>query len=299
MKDKVNILTPVGRIVSGDCFQGNDKDAEGRPLVVKSGPNMGQPRMNFYIGVAIAKTEPEFEAVRQQIYQVAQKEFPHLFDANGTCLNPEFAFKITDGDSPRPNTKGKRPCDQEGYPGHWILNFSNGFAPKCYTSGGAQEITDSNALKRGYYVRVYASIKGNESNSQPGIYLNHSMVELIGYGEEIISGPSGIDVFGGKPAAMPPGASTTPIAGEPIASQAPAAPTPGGTMAPAAPTPGGTMAPAAPTPGGTMAPPQIPQPAPEALEPPVKYSHEGVSYTKEQLLGYGWNEQQIESLPRA
>lgn len=283
MNDTVNILTPVGRLVSGDCFQGNDKDAEGRPLVVKSGPNAGQPRISFYMGVAIPKTDPEFAALETTLKQVAQKEFPQFFDAQGNCINPQFAFKITDGDSQLPNSKGRKPCDQEGYKGNWILNFSNGFAPKCYSKGGAEELLDSSSIKKGYYIRVYASVKGNGSNQQPGIYLNHSMVELIGYGEEIISGPSGSDIFGGKPATLPNGASATPLAGAPI----PQAAVPGAAMQPPA------------VPGAAMQPPAIPQPAPEVLEPPVKYNVQGNVYTKQQLLDAGWSDQQIEALPKA
>ena len=42
-KDLVEILTPVGRIVQGSCFEAKTHDLQGNPLVVKTGPNAGQP----------------------------------------------------------------------------------------------------------------------------------------------------------------------------------------------------------------------------------------------------------------
>ena len=198
MSKVTEILTPVGRLVQGDCFEPQTTDAEGRPLVVKHGPNAGQPRVDYFMAIAIPKTDPGFDALYQTIYNEARQSFPSLFDAQGNCINPKFAFKVTDGDSQVPNTRGTKPCDREGFPGHWILNFSGGYAPKCYTAGGAELITDPNMIKRGYYIRIYGSVKGNGSQQQPGIFLNHSMVELVGYGEEIVSGPDGSAISAGN-----------------------------------------------------------------------------------------------------
>ena len=177
MTDRTEILTPVGRLVMGDCFKGFDKDADGRPLLIKNGPNIGKPFTNYFMAIAIPKTDPDYAELWATIYNVARASFPQLFDAAGNCVNPEFAYKIVDGDSTIPNTKGKRPCDKEGFPGNWILNFSGGFAPKCYTAGGQEMLTDRESIKRGYFIRISGSVSGNESQSKPGIYLNQSMVE--------------------------------------------------------------------------------------------------------------------------
>ena len=220
--EKVTFLTPVGRIVSGDVFKGNDKDAEGRPLTIKNGPNAGQPRKEYFIGLAIPKTDAAWPALEKLIKDTARAAFPAMFDASGNCINPKFAFKITDGDSQVPNSNGKKPCDREGYPGHWVLHLSSGFAPKCFARGGEEAITDESMIRRGYYVRVFGSVRGNGSQQQPGVFLNHSMVELVGYGVEIVVGPSAASVFGeAAPAALPAGASATPLA--PATSPAPAA----------------------------------------------------------------------------
>ena len=55
MSQEIKILLPVGRIVGGSLYKGQDKDAEGHPLVVKTGPNAGQARVRYYVGYAIPK----------------------------------------------------------------------------------------------------------------------------------------------------------------------------------------------------------------------------------------------------
>ena len=203
---KIEFLTPVGRLVAGSPFESNTKDAEGRPLVVKNGPNAGQPRVEYYIGVAIPKTDAGYNELYGILRGAAQGAFPNMFGADGACINPKFSFKITDGDSAVPNTKGVAPNTKEGYKGHWIINLSNGFPPTCYTLGAKELIVDRSMIKKGYYVRVYGDVKSNGSLQQPGIFLNFSMVELVGHGEEIHSGPDGAAVFGGQPAgALPAG----------------------------------------------------------------------------------------------
>jgi len=297
------ILTPAARLVMGDCFEPQTKDAEGNPLVIKNGPNIGKPRVDYYLGVAIPKTDPGYNDIWAKIHGKARESFPSLFDASGNCLNPAFAFKVIDGDSQQPNSKGKKPCDREGFPGHWILNFSGGFAPKCYNrdgTGNLVQVVDPNMIKRGYYVRVYGSVKGNGSAQQPGVFLNHSMVELVGYGEEIFTGPSGDQVFGGTPVALPVGASATPLAS---ATPAPVGMAPAPVVAPApvavAPAP---VAPAVPTPAAVAPAPAVPgaiAPAPEFLDPgEQKVNANGTVYTINQLKTAGWSDEQIAPLPR-
>lgn len=268
-----DFLTPVGRLVAGDAFQPQDKDADGKPLVIKTGPNAGQPRTQFFLGLAIEKTNPEWPPLEQAIRQVARESFPQLFDASGNCIAPSFAFKIIDGDSQIPNTKGTKPCEKEGYAGHWVLQIGSSYAPKIYDAGGKVELTSPNDLKRGYYIRVTGTIKGNGSNQNPGVFLNPRMVERVGYGPEIISGPSAEEVFSKPAAAMPTGMSQTPPA-----------PHPSSTMQPSPPAP-------APDPAFTAAPP--PAQAEQA------YLVNGQRLTHSQLAGAGWTPEQIATLPPA
>jgi len=310
MTSITNILTPVGRLVQGDCFEAQTKDAEGNPLTIKFGANAGQPRVDYYMGIAIPKTDPGWAETWGLIHGVARASAPSLFDASGNCVSPKFAFKIIDGDSVVPNTKGKKPCEREGFPGNWILNFSGGFAPKCYTAGGETLINDPQMLKRGYYVRIYGSVKGNGSTQQPGIFLNHTMVELVGYGEEIVIGQSGDAVFGASPAAaLPAGASATPLAGSAPLAQGPA-------MAPPAQGPAQGPAMAPPAQGPAQAPPSNVAPAPDFLQGPapatapapapapapaeVKYlDANGTPWTEAELVDVGYSVPQIHALPRA
>ena len=133
MSQRVNITSPVGRIVMGSLYDPSTTDAEGKPLVVKTGPNAGQPRVNYFFALAIPKgAEPHWAHTPwgQQIWNVGNQAFPNA------AQSPAFAWKIEDGDSQIPNKKGRKPCDNEGWRGHWILKFSGGFAPKVYQQEG-------------------------------------------------------------------------------------------------------------------------------------------------------------------
>ena len=198
-----NILTPVGRIVSGGPGYKNTKNMAGQPLTDRN----GNPRFEVFIGLAIPKTDPGVDALIQQIKNEGRQSMPQ--QAN----SPNFAWKIIDGDSDIPNASGRAPRDKEGYAGHWVFKFSSGFESKCYTAGGAERIADPETIKTGDYIRIAGSVKGNNSATNPGVFLNHHMIEFIGHGEPISSGPDAASVFGSAPAAnVPPAASPTPVA---------------------------------------------------------------------------------------
>ena len=206
-----NLLTPVGRMVAGSMYNPNTTDYQGNPLTTKTGPNAGQPRQEYFFAVAIQKGQEQHWSQTewgQIISQVGFAGFP-----NGEAQNrQDFAWKITDGDSTTPNRNNVAPCSKEGYPGHWVLAFSSSFAPRLYNGDGTQQLTDVDAIKNGYYIQVSGSVEANGNTNNPGIYLNHSMVALAGYGEEIHSGPDPLSVgFGGQP--LPAGASATPLGG--------------------------------------------------------------------------------------
>lgn len=246
-----NILTPVGRMVAGSVYEANTTDFQGNPLTVKTGPNAGQPRSEFFFAVAIQKGgETAWWETQwgQEIFQVAAQAWP-----NGEYGRPDFSWKIEDGDSTVPNKRNVAPCTKEGYPGHWVLKFSSGYAPGLYTMVHCAEplqLVEPNAVMPGYYIQVAGSVAGNNNSSNPGIYLNHSMVCLMGYGDRIIGGPDASAVgFGG---ALPPGATTAP----PAAS---------GGFNPAMPQAAPTQPQAAPTavpPAAPVAPPVAPMAAP-------------------------------------
>ena len=108
-KDNLEILFPPGRAVQGDFYKPRDKDATGAPLVVKNGPNKGQPRVDYYFAVAIPKTpgvthwaseahpDPRIGDWGARIWNFGHTAWP-----NGQAQRPDFAWKIEDGDSTVP-----------------------------------------------------------------------------------------------------------------------------------------------------------------------------------------------------
>lgn len=315
MSQRINITSPVGRVVMGSLYNPSTTDAEGKPLVVKTGPNAGQPRVNYFFALAIPKgAEPHWAHTPwgQQIWGVGNQAFPNA------AQSPAFAWKIEDGDSQIPNKKGRKPCDNEGWKGHWILKFSGGFAPKVYQQEGAGyvQVMQKDFCKPGYFVEVAFSVEGNGSQSQPGVYLNHSMVCFRAYGQEIQFGPDVASAgFGASP--LPAGASMTPPAGaipmpQPAAAGVPGMPPAPGVMpgmpqglpqvpgvAPLPLPPAGSVpmpsapVPVTPNPGFV----QVPPPAPVPMAPPaapvrqMTPAAQGIPY--ESYVAQGWTDAQL------
>ena len=149
--ESTNLTTPVGRLVMGSLYRPNTTDAEGRPLLIKNGPNAGQPRSEYYFALAIPKGTEQSWAQTEwgaAIYNTGVRAFPQ-----GQYQKPDFAWKIEDGDSTIPNQKGRKNVDREGHKGHWILKFSSGNAPKVFNADGTQAITEPGAVKTGITCR--------------------------------------------------------------------------------------------------------------------------------------------------
>lgn len=280
------LMTPVGRFISGNLYTPNDKDYQGNPLVIRSGPNQGQPRVEYTVGIAIEKKgEPHWAETDwgKIIWTVGHAAFPQ-----GQAQRDDFSWKITDGDSTKMNKNNRRPCDQEAYPGHWILWFSGAFAPKAVNADGSQPLSEQNAIRPGYYIQVFGNVNGNSNNNNPGVYLNHQIVALAGYGKEIISGPDASKVGFGQNVQAPVGMSTTPVGGMQMpatgSASAPAVPAP---VAPPVATP-----PIQPDPAFMRAP--APPSAPVAPQQPThQMTPKAGNYTYEQLAGAGWTDEAL------
>lgn len=277
----IEITTDVGRFVQGNLYKPNDKDANGKPLVVKSGPNIGQPRKEYYAAVAVPKrgeTHWNQTPWGAKIWNEAALSWPQ-----GQYQNRDFAWKITDGDSTEPNKKGKKPCDSVGFPGHWILRFSGGFAPQIYNADGTQKIVEENAVKPGYFIQINGTIESNKNTTNPGVYLNHRLIAFAAYGEEIHQGPDAAEVgFGGGQ--LPPGASAAPVSG----GFTPAPALQGGYTPPPVATPGYAAPTALPLPAVPMAPP----PNPAILQAPIapQMTPKAAGATYDQMRGAGWTD---------
>lgn len=239
--------TPVGRMVGGSLYRPKTTNSKGEPLVYKTGAKKGQPRPDFSFGVAYPKTPGvqhwASEPWLQPVWALAHAAFPQ-----GQANHPTFSFKITDGDSQVPNKNMRRPCDQEGYPGHWVIWFSSTQAPKVTNADGSTYIHEQDAVKPGYYVQVFCSVTDNKPSETPGLYWNPFYVALAGYGPEIMGGPELAQAKFGQGVALPAGASSTPLAAAGVP----------------APVPGVPMPPPVP-----MAPPPVPNPGSVPVAPPA------------------------------
>lgn len=308
----IDVVFPVGRIVQGSLYTPQEKDLQGNPLTIKTGPNKGQPTKKWFFAVSYAKTQAHWgsEEWGKAIWAYGFQQWPSIIDRATGLLPATFAWKIEDGDSAIPNKNGRKNCDREGFPGHWVVSFSSSFAPKVFTSTG-DPILEPNAVKVGYFVVVRGSIQSNENTTNPGIYMNHGMVGFVGYGPEIHQGPNPKDVFKGG-YALPAGASAVPVG---TAALPAAAPTPGGALPP--PPPGNVPPPSAPAPApaptavqpnpGFIAPPvpgavpapggAPPPPATAAVPPPpasgpqMTAAANGVTYA--QFIAGGWTDAQL------
>jgi hypothetical protein len=279
MSDAVPFTTAVGRLVQGSLYKPSTTDMEGKPLVIKTGPNAGQARVDYYFAVAIPKgTETHWSMTSwgKVIWDVGHRDWPA-----GQADAPTFAWKIRDGDSTIPNKAGTRPVDQEGFKGCWVVSFSSSYAPKLFTTMGQKTpvpYTEDGAIRPGYFVEVAANVAGNGVALNPGVFINHSMVNLRAYGPEIVFGPDPEDAgFGASP--LPAGASLTPLG----------ATTPPPVTTATAPPPGVTphtafaFGPAAPPPPPAAAPPP---PTASARRMTAKAG----GYTYEALVGQGWTD---------
>ena len=256
----------AGRIVAGHPMKDQNRYDDNGVKIVKDGKEVTQR----YISLAIPKNgSTDWKQTEWGRVFYSEGTNPVSGYKNGEDQHPSFSWKITDGDSTIPNKRGKKPCDQQGQPGNWIVSIATELPYGCYHVGKydpIQAIQNPDEITCGDNVRVLVDVKPNRRKDgsaakTPGIYVNPRLLELSSKGEPIVteaSGPSASAVFGG------------------------------GAPAPVAPTP----TPAAPAPA-------TPPPATDLLvtPPPVveeKYSYNGAVYTKAQLLGMpGWSEELI------
>jgi hypothetical protein len=328
--------SPVGLFVQGDLAKPQLTDQQGQPRIKKNGPNAGQPDPQYFIAVAYKKSfvnwmdeitqRTELGAFLAVLDAQARADFPHLFPVpGGPCVLPTFSYKIIDGDGV--DTTGKSNASKQGFAGCWVVRFSSAFAPKCFQQpnfAAHQQLPDASVIKRGYYVQVNGTVDGNKNAQKPGIYVNLDMVNWVGSGPEIVSGPDAGEAFGAG-AALPPGATAAPVGMMPAGGGAAAAypgapaPAPAAPVYAAAPAPQPVAAPAAPaypaaaspvpaSPAapvqpyaGYMAPapapaaPAAPPPAPAAPAAPIgrqmTAAANGVTYEAYQQAG--WTDDQL------
>lgn len=261
---------PISRYLAGSLYKASEKDADGKPRIVKTGQNAGQPTQQFWFAFGIPKSPGAVHWAQEpwgnEIWAVGNICFPKIAEGD------QFSWKITDGDSAKPNKKGIAPNTREGYPGHWVVSCSSTYAPKVVNADGSAYILDVDAVMPGDFIEVNATVDGNTSTQNPGVYINHNAVSFQGYSSlgRIHTGvdPSTLG-FGKGP--KPAGLTSAPVAAVPGAHPVtpPAANAPGKFYAP----PAAGAFPALPgAPVGVPAPVTAPTavvPAPGFLKPPV------------------------------
>ncbi len=198
----------TGRLVQGHPMRGRP-DLDDTTKQQKTN-KMGELQFQFYFAVAIPKRGEQGDKGWQQtewgnfITGAGVAGWP-----NGEHQRPNFAWKIVDGDSNIPDQNGNPPCSKEGWPGHWIVKFTNGYSTPSYHAGRLtpQDVIMNEAeIKCGDYVRVQFSALGNGPvNKSPGVYLNPNMFELARAGQMIMSAaaPNAAEAFGQSEAQLP------------------------------------------------------------------------------------------------
>lgn len=268
----VDILSPVGRIVQGHPMKAQQKtDNNDQPLFKD-----GKPVMQWWFALAIPKAEwqPISVAMGQAAADIVGNQ------------NPKFAWKFKDGDV-AVDSNGKPYRDKPGMAGCMILYVTTEFQQPTVSKllpGGQFGTMTAEEIKTGHFVRVFLNIVGHPAANAaqtPGLYVNPRGIEWIAYGEEIVTGPDVQEMFGTapRPAVLPPGASTTPLAPSgplppqmgqptaPVAAPGPTPPTPAPITAPVA---APVMAPPAPSaPAPIVSPINPPAPAHDFVNPPA------------------------------
>lgn len=272
---KIEVLLPVGRIVQGSLYTVQTTDGEGKPLIYRTGKDAGKPCTRIYFAVAIMKgreqhwSETSWGAI---IWKKGHDAFPQ-----GQANSPSFAWKIEDGDSRVPNSKGNCNFNREGYPGHWIIRLSSGLAPAIFNEDGITPLLTPNAVLPGDYVETYLEVRGNGSNQNPGVFLNHIAVAFRRIGPRISISLDVASIGFGK-AALPSN-----LLDAPSSFQQPSNPSPVST--PAVPITPHTA---------ILNPPQSSMPPMPSNSPPVRKmtpKANGMSY--ESFISLGWTDEQL------
>lgn len=312
-------LTGTGILLQGDPFRGNTTGFNNVPL--KDG------RVEYYCAVGFPKDQPQatnWDALWAVMNQVANT---HKYAASyQQSAWAGFHWKYEDGDAPQNVSK-------PGWKGCHVIKFKNGFPPNVFDEKGQlvpspyidstdatgkftqQQKPGAHPFACGHFVRVLCSIKCNESAPpQSGIYINFHMIQRVGYGTEIHSGPDYTSIVNSAPVAqlagmstMPTGAAAAPGVSSVPPGAAPATPgavggapitappaTPG--AAPAAPGAAQGMPPTAPPVAAAPAAPGVPPAAPGGAPaaPPVAETPQSrmlvADATYDQYIQQGWTD---------
>lgn len=229
--------SPIGRIVQGNPLVGNPQTIQNTNT-----PKLGKDNtqlVNWYANVAFDKANPKTMEMITAIFTEAARLYPALFPFGyqaaartdtappihaGGCIRSDFAFKLKDGDGY--DTNGKPHALKEGWKGCWIVQISTYAGAMRVVNGltANSPITEvgsgPNHIKTGDFAICCLDIKTNgwagDGQSKPGIFMNPDLLQLVGYGDAIVSGPNPDEMLKDAAAAaggyVPAGMSATPSA---------------------------------------------------------------------------------------
>lgn len=266
-----DVTTPVGRIVWGH-------PTKPRPKKQRTGPQKGQPVIDtttgqpvMEISFGVAFTKADFAA---GIWPTMAAE---IATGYATGVPNRFAYKYVDGDAN--DDKGQPYSAREGYAGCYVLAFTQ----RVNATFGVPSVFKFNPVKNGYdqlgpdeikcgdYVAVGTNFKvhvATGSDDTPSVYVNPKGIELVGYGQAIVSAGAADPntMFAGRQHQLPPGASLTPTqqSGAPGMPGMGGQPQPGGMPGQPQPMQAPQMAP-----GGMPGQMQQPTPQPGMMQPPA------------------------------
>jgi len=202
--------SPVGRLISGDPWTKQTTDANKREIPPE--------KQSFWFAVAIEKDAPGMNEMLGLMFKAAQAGYgqaPQIMaQINMGLAATTFSWKIADGDEMRANaTTGEQELRWKHGQGCWVVKFSTTLPiASAKYQGGVPTYCDPSEIKRGYYVTVPFSTSANGNmDHTAGVYLNPQTVCLVGFGPEIVGGPSLEQQLGAGPGAyVPAGMTQTP-----------------------------------------------------------------------------------------
>ena len=202
--------SPVGRLISGDPWTKQTTDANNREIPPE--------KQSFWFAVAIEKNAPGMNEMLGLMFKAAQAGYgqaPQIMaQVNMGLAATAFSWKIADGDEMRANaTTGEQELRWKHGQGCWVVKFSTTLPiASAKYQGGVPTYCDPSEIKRGYFVTVPFSTSANgNTDHTAGVYLNPQTVCLVGFGPEIVGGPSLEQQLGAGPGAyVPAGMTQTP-----------------------------------------------------------------------------------------
>lgn len=268
----LQLLLPVGRLIAGNPYAAETKNADGTPKINKK---TGEPSPEWFVGFAIPKVPGQQWQQTPWGAQIASFANQYCADFIG---RPGFAWKIQDGDSQIPNTKGRKNCDDPNKRGNWIIACASKFGPtlKMLDAGSLRDVPPD-FIKKGHWVEPYVSIRANTDSRNPGLFLSATAICWREVGPEIVSEAADVSGVGFGQGAVPQNAAqpsayaTAPAAQQQVVVQ---------------PNHAFVQNAAAPVPPLAPAPVIVPVPRGPQMA-------QGCPYTYEALVAAGWSEAQM------